>query len=536
MEHYRYSGSNRLEAMHFGTIAVAVMLSISLAALTGCGPSKDMTASAPTLTEDMIVNLPDVEVVPLTELNSPQDDFGITVPLDSTLAFSTSGRSGALGVHSIFSSRKSSGKWSVPSLAVIINNNQSNGLPSLLPGGTALYFAGCDYGLGDCDLYVVEAGLRGAVSEKSIPWDIPTNLGLGINGAYWDSQPCISADGSTLYFSSDRAGGLGGKDIWVCVRKKDGTWGTPVNAGERVNTTFDEITPWISPDNQTLFFSSNGHPGIGGLDVFAVSIKATEGERVVNLGTPINSSSNEIGFSLSASGQEAFVASDRSGGLGGYDLYSVHNAPVDIDPIMIVHGTVKNVEGAPLYANIEVIDLVTNYSLGKTRVNLDNGEYSLILERGGNYGITAQAPGHLFNTKQVRIPSDLEQLSHRALDFTLQPITGSVRLLVFFETGESLLERESIADLDRTVRFLEANPDVAIEISGHTDNVGDPQANLQLSVDRAQAVKSYLVGNRVEADRIKVVGYGAAQSVASNTTEEGRARNRRVEMRILPPH
>ncbi len=511
----------------------AIMLVACALLAAGCGSSGSIARKPPRLGPEE-VRKTEAILTPVRGINTAADEFGLTMPLDSSIIFFSSSRGEATGKHSIFYSRLNGSGWDVPSLAPVINNAQSNGFPSITPGGEAMYFTGCDYGFGDCDLYRVEVGPRGAVPHATIPWSIPTNLGLRVNGVYWDSQPCISADGSILYFSSNRPGGFGGRDIWYCRRNKDGSWDRPINAGERINTSFEEISPWLSPDGQTLFFSSNGHPGLGGYDIYAASTMAG-GTSVEHLGTPINSSADEISLSLSSDGRRAFVASNRSGGEGGYDLYQVSPVPVQVDPLMVVRGTVRDEKGKPIIATIQVTDLTSDLSMGTFRTNPEDGLYSIVLPRGYNYSLTAQAPGYLFSSRQVLVPRDLERDAQRRIDFGLQPINGVVRLLVFFPPNEANLQRESRGDLARVGEFLLANPSITVEIAGHTDNSGDSKAALSLSRERAQAVKSYLVGNRIPTDRIKVVGYGATQPIAANDTEEGRAMNRRVEMRIIQP-
>jgi outer membrane protein OmpA-like peptidoglycan-associated protein len=514
------------------TVRTAMAVAAALfVLLSGCGGSNGSLVRPPILTESE-VNKAQVTVAPLDGLNSAEDDFGATMPLDSTIIFFTSLADGEGDDQAILYSRKEGPLWGRPKPAVEVNRFGSNGVPSISAGGTTMYFAGDEYGFGDCDLYRVDVGPRGAVPEETIPWSVPTNLGLRVNGTYWDSEPCISADGSVLYFASDRPGGFGGRDIWACRRRDDGTWDSPLNAGEAINTTFDEVTPWLSPDGQTLFFSSNGHPGLGGFDAYTAT---TVGgfTLVEHLGTPINSSADDICFSVSADGRHAFMASNRRGGKGGLDIYQVHPFPVQIDPLMIVRGTLRGKDSGLMPGMVEVTDLTSDQSIGSFLTDPETGEYAIVLPRGYNYAITAQAPGYLFNSKQLLVPRDLERDAEQRMDFSLEPIGGVVRLLVFFETNQSNLQRESRSDLDRTVAFMRANPGLTVEIAGHTDSIGDPKTSLTLSRERAQAVKSYLVGNRIEADRIKVVGYGAAQPIAGNDTEEGRAMNRRVEMRII---
>lgn len=470
-------------------------------------------------------------MTPLTNLNSPADDLAVTMPLDSTIMYFTSGRAGAVGKHSIFTSRLTAGSWTTPQLAVEINNEMSNGTPSISPGGDMLYFTGCDYGLGDCDLYRVESGPRGALPGDVTPWMIPVNVGLPINSAYWDSHVCLSADGGALYFASDRPGGFGGKDIWSARRRRDGTWDEPTNMGDRINTAFDEVTPWLSPDGRTLFFSSNGHPGLGRFDVFAV--EEIGGVKVlVNMGAPINSREDEIAFSMSAAGNRSFIASNR-GDRVGYDIYEITPVPVAVDPLMLVDGVVHDATGQPTSATITVTDLINNYTVGIFNTDPHSGRYALVLPRGFDYAITASTLDHLFHSERIDVPFGLEANARRTIDYRLQPINGSIRLLVFFPNDESSLERASVSDLDRAALFLRANPNVRVEIAGHSDDDGSNTANAAIALERANAVKAYLVGNRVPADRIEVRSYGASQPIGSNETADGRALNRRVEMRIL---
>ncbi|MBC8144548.1 MAG: OmpA family protein [bacterium] len=279
-----------------------------------------------------------------------------------------------------------------------------------------------------------------------------------------------------------------------------------------------------------MFFSSNGHPGLGQFDVFAV--EELGGVKVLtNMGAPINSRYDEISFTMSAAGNRAFVASTR-GERVGYDLYEIVPVPVAIDPMMFASGTVRDSKSRPTAATITVTDLVNNYTVGVFNTDPHTGRYALVLPRGFDYAITAQSLDHLFHSERIDVPFGLEQNAERMIDFKLQPISGSVRLLVFFKDDESSLERVSVSDLDRAALFLRANPTVRVEIAGHNDLDG-PKENKSVALERAQAVKAYLVGNRVPADRIDVKSYGASQPIGSNETADGRALNRRVEMRIL---
>ncbi len=505
--------------------------------LAGCAGQKTTAVEKPaSIPAEMALLRTDISLRPLSTLNSARDDFGVTMPLDTSLVFFTSNRIGATGAHSIFWSYWANSQWKLPELAVEINNEQSNGMPSITPNGESMFFTGCDYGFGDCDLYRVESGIRGKVNKQTTPWTIPRNLGILVNTLYWDSQPSLSADGSVMFFSSDRPGGYGGRDIWVCLRGQDGQWTEPFNAGSTINTVFDEITPSITPDCRTLFFASNGHPGIGGFDLFFIELDPEAGltpiSSALNMGRPLNSTTDDIALTVSPDGRRAFFSSNRSGGLGGYDIYQLNQPPVEIDPVAIVHGVVQDENGKPAFAQIEVNNLTNGNVIGTFQTNPETGRYAVVVRKSGSFAITAQASDRLFSSVRVEVPGDISENTYYATEHTLQPIGEPVRLLLFFDPGSNILRRESIVDLNRVIAFMKANPDIRIEIGGHTDNIGDPETNKRISLERAESVKAFLTGNRINADRIEVKGYGEERPIATNNTEEGRSQNRRVEMRV----
>ena len=515
-----------------------VLFLTGILGFAGCAGPKEQVAEKPaTIPAEMSVMRADISLTPLRSLNSSRDDFGISVPLDSSLIFFTSNRSGSAGTHSVYWSHRTGEDWQQPELAVVINNAESNGTPSIAPGAQTMFFTGCNYGFGDCDLYRVESGVRGRVDANTIPWTVPRNLGIPVNTLYWDSQPCVSADGSVLFFSSDRPGGYGGRDIWVCLRTQEGTWGEPFNAGNEINTVFDEMTPWITPDCRTLFFASNGHPGIGGYDIFFIELDPEAGliptTSAYNMGRPVNSTADDIALSVSPDGSRAFLSSNRSGGLGGYDMYELNRPPVELEPVGIIRGTVRNSEGKPLLARIEVSNLNNGNVIGRFQTTPETGEYAVVVRKGGLYAVTASAPGRLFHSRESKVPDDIVQNGQYYTEHILQPIHGQAPLLLFFDPGSSILRRESIGDLNRVVQFLKDNPALRIEIGGHTDATGEPAMNQQISLERAESVKAFLTGNRISDERIEVKGYGQEHPIADNTTEDGRSKNRRVEMKVI---
>ncbi len=517
-------------ALYRGAVTAALLVVVSIA---GCAPPPSLSRpEVPPLPESMIERR-QVTLTAAPGVNSPGDDFGVAMPLDTTLMLFTSNRgSSDASDHDIYVTRLLDGRWTPPKHAVEVNNSKSNGMPSITPGGETLYFTGCDYGLGECDLYSVSTGPRGSVPAQELPWMIPTNMGLNVNGAYWDSQGSVAADGSVLYFSSNRPGGLGGRDIWLVRRERDGSWGRPVNAGPRINTAFDEVTPWLTPDGRTLLFSSNGHPGLGGFDVFAAT-ETLGGIAVSNLGTPINSSSDEIAFSVSDDGTHSWVASNRPGGTGGYDIYRVDPVPVLIDPLMVVRGRVSDSTGNGILATIDVSDLAAGTLKGVFSTDPNSGMYAIVLPRGGDYSVTAHVPDGLFASKRVTVATTLEHDSSATVDLQIPPMSGSMRLLVFFAPGGRNLERESVPELSRLVELLQSHQDLHIEVNGFAFNRRTGEANLQLSRERAQMVKNYLVGNRVAADRITVRGLGSTTPTAGSNPSERPTGDARVEVRIL---
>lgn len=488
-------------------LPVARYLQLSLLAslfsllLAGCFGSEKVERPPTPLPPDEVPTEP-VEVRPIAELNTSSDDFGASMSLDTTLLLYTT--AGVGGEQQVVQSRLSAGVWGTPASIEAFPSDRSHGTPSITPGGEMVYVAGDEYGFGDCDLYAAEVGPRGAVPAGQIPWNVPRNLGRLVNGKNWESTPSISADGSTLYFSSDRPGGYGGRDIWLCTRRRDGTWEEPINAGEAVNSKFDETTPMMSPDGRTLFFASNGHPGLGGFDIFAVSIQGGRPSRD-HFGSPINSTGDDIAMSISSDGSHAFLSSNRSGGEGGYDLYTVWPVPVEIAPVRIVTVPVRNTAGAPITAMVEVRDGASGAMVSRVKVGAEAGQAQFVLPRAHNYVITAISPDSVFQSTLVSVPRDLERTTRDQLAPLVLPARGlPTRLMITFEPGRAVLRRESTVELDRLVALLLAEKRWSAEITGHPDpETGNAEAP-QLALERAHAVQGYLVGNNVPIDRIAI--------------------------------
>jgi outer membrane protein OmpA-like peptidoglycan-associated protein len=307
--------------------------------------------------------------------------------------------------------------------------------------------------------------------------------------------------------------------------------------GASVNTTGDELAPFIHADNNTLYFTSDGLPGYGGSDLFVMRKKnAAEWNIPENLGYPINTIENDGSLFVASNGIDAFYSSDRADSRGGLDLYRFELRP-DIRPArtLYVRGTVfnkKNNKGIP--ATVELIDNSTGELNSKVQTD-EQGNYFITLPVGKDYVFNVNRKGYLFYSDNFllsqRVPDSVYEKN-----IPLQPIEVNASIIlknIFFETNKFQLDPKSQAELDKIVQLLNDNPTLKVEISGYTDNVGKPSDNLSLSNNRAKSVVSYLIGKAIASQRLVAKGYGETKPVADNATEEGKAKNRRTELRVI---
>lgn len=438
--------------------------------------------------------------------------------------------------ENIYISRQKDNKWSPPvSISAAINTPANEGAATISGDGKTLVFTSCNRpdSQGDCDLYIS--------FRSGEEWSKPKNMGSIVNSKAWDSQPSLSADGRTLYFTSTRPGGVGKEDIWVTRQNEDGSWQKPENLGETVNSKGRDMAPFIHVSGSTLYFVSDGHVGMGGLDVFMTTQDAKNKWSVPeNMGYPLNTHADEGSLFITADNKKGYYSRQEmtEAGAATIQLYELDVPESWRSKVSstyaqgrVYHADTKK----PLAALVQLYNVNTDSLVQQVKSDEVSGEYTIVLSEGQQYGLYVSAPGFLMNSLSFDYTSR-KSLSPVALDVYLKPIKSGAAIVLnnlFFDTGEYKLERESKTELDKLITFMQQNPTVRIEISGHTDDVGSDNNNKVLSERRAKSVADYLRSNKVARDRITSVGHGESRPVKPNTSEENRSQNRRIEMRVL---
>lgn len=502
------------------------------------------------------------------ELSSAFDDYAPSVTMDGEEIILTSNRPNAnqpneVGVYDdeIYSSVFVDGKWQKPRVLKGKINSKANDVSNNLSyNGTKMLMSRIN-AQGNMDIY--ESFLKGDT------WSEPVSFSRDINFKSNERFASYNFNDRSIYFAKDKENGKNGYDIMVSgVKvKRDRSYGLPVQVLD-VSSQFNDGPIYLHPDGKTMYFASEGFDSMGGYDIFmSKKIKGGGWGKPINMGYPINTPYDDYFFAATANGKYAYIASNRAGGKGGFDIYKVTfwgepKTPLFATEDYLLASVAKPIQDPELVGAVKVssqanltvfkgitIDAITKKAVeaviditdnrtGKVvesfTTNSATGKFLLSLESGGNYGIAVKADGYLFHSENFDIPDgSAYNLVNKTIELKNIKIGSKIALRnVFFDTGKSEIRSESFAELDRLVKLLKDVPALKIELSGHTDNTGSVQSNNKLSQDRAEAVVNYLASKGIAKNRLVAKGYGSSRPVDTNDTASGRQNNRRTEFEI----
>ncbi|MFT6203636.1 MAG: outer membrane protein OmpA-like peptidoglycan-associated protein [Spirosomataceae bacterium] len=434
------------------------------------------------------------------------------------------------GDENIYASTLINGVFSIPKLVNGgINSTSNEGTCSISSDGRTMVFTSCEgrSSFGSCDLYITY--------KTGEQWSNPQNIGSSVNSSYWESQPALSGDGKLLFFSSERPGGFGRKDLWLSQLSKQGVWASAVNLGKNINTTSDDISPFIHANGSTFFFSSNGRKSFGGFDIFMANIIDGNFEEPQNLGYPINDAGDQVSLFVTADGKTAYFASDDKKRIDLFSFEIPETIKSKYKKVNYLKGIVTDkVTGEPIGASIQLVDLNSQKVLVNAKADEISGEYVLVLPHGNRYAIHANKTGYLFKSLNVDV-SKSERSEGNEVDIKLEAMQKEANIVlsnIFFDSGSAVLRSDSYFELDKLAKLLTDNQDIIAQINGHTDDIGNEYDNLTLSQARAEAVAAYLVLKQIDKKRIIPQGFGETHPILPNENEENRQLNRRIEFSI----
>ncbi|MDR2361754.1 MAG: OmpA family protein [Prevotellaceae bacterium] len=499
-------------------------------------------------------------------INTEYHEYSPVINADGSVMFFTSTRPDATktkkskdgeNFENIYYAVRTDNQWGYPvNPGTIVNGEDNNASAGLSHDGQTLFIFQSTNG-GD----IFECQLIGSV------WSKPTAFNKYINTRYHESKVSLSPDGRRLYFISDRPGGIGKQDIYYSEPDEKGRWGEAHLLSAGINTPDDEEAVFAHPDGKTLFFSSKGHPGMGGYDIFKTTFENGQWSTPENLGYPINTAGDDVFFSVSASGRHGYYSSERKGGVGKQDIYMItflgeekpmiNNSEDNllawrINPItetvieqaialntssmtLLKGRVIDKATSEPLEAVIALTDVEKNEELALFKSNSVTGRYMVSLPSGKNYGITVMAEKYLFHSENFNVPltAGYQEIEQEIRLERLEVGSKIVLRNIFFDFSKATLRPESKSELNRLIQLMNETPSLVIEISGHTDNIGSAQFNKTLSENRAKSVVEYLKKEGIADSRLSYKGYGMDQPIAPNDTEENRQLNRRTEFKVI---
>lgn len=473
-------------------------------------------------------------------INTRNQEYNPLITADESSIFFTSRRPGGTSFdvdpedlepyEDIYTSEKVNGKWTLArNMGTVVNTITHDAAAGLSPDGHILFVFKGDRNNGDILMSYIDKG----------EWTKPIDPGKNINTKYHESSACLSPDGNTMYFSSDRPGGYGGRDLyksqWDPVKK---LWGPAVNLGGVINTSFDEEGVFMHPGGVTLYFSSKGHNSMGGYDVFYTSKENENWHKPTNVGYPVNTPDDDVYFVVAANGNNAYYASVTDNGYGEKDLLKVtflSEADKPLTKMSVLKGYITEASTRmPVAAYIELIDLDKQERIGSYITDSKTGKYLVSLPSGRKYGAFVYADGYLFESSYFDIPdsASFREIEKNIEMKSLEAGNNIVLNNIFFDTDKTDVKNESHMTLLSVVRLMKEYPTLFVEISGHTDTDGKDDYNLQLSETRAKNVVDFLIANGIPKERLSYKGYGETKPIAPNDSPEGKAKNRRIEFRI----
>ncbi|WP_409770907.1 OmpA family protein [Thermaurantimonas sp.] len=483
---------------------------------------------------------------PLEDICTAADEYLATISPDGSWCFFTrrgkeiDRKSGPVPVERVvekfsYARRLPDGKFERGQpLPSPFNQKYNEGGPSITADNRELYFTICELlpsGYQNCDIYIS--------TYSNDRWSEPQSVGELINRPdSWESQPSVTANGDWLYFASNRKGGQGGLDLYRCYRLPDGRWSAPENLGPTVNTSKDEKSPYIHSDGVTLYFSSNGHGGIGGHDIFytQLDLQTQKWSAPQNIGYPINTEADEVGLFVSLDGTKGYISTDKIKGKGGWDVF-YFELPKSARPnfTRLITGRLTD-ENGQSPGNVQVkIKKVQSAQETTVRIDTVTGDFAVALQTQQNEDLllVAEKAGTAFTSRYI-VAEDL----NASQESVIKQQTIEVKKLkrgeeyrlhdINFETNSYALDKRAVRILEEFYEFLKTNKSIHIEIQGHTDNVGTREDNLVLSNNRAKVVYEYLLNKGISPSRMSYKGFGPDKPIASNQTEQGRALNRRT--------
>jgi len=509
-----------------------------------------------------VANPVDVEIEDLEVINSSYPDYSPLITADESMMIFTSRRENSTGkrkdptdngfYEDIYISFNTNNKWSAAeNIGKPLNTVEHDATVGLSADGTSIFI----YYRGD----IYQSSLDGNT------WTEPKPLPATINSPEVETSACLSSDGNTLYFVRGKAveGGKANRDIYQSKRKNK-TWLRAQKLSEVINTPYDEDGVFIHPDGKTLYFSSKGHSSMGGFDVFK-SVLQADGtwSKPENLGYPINTANDDIYFVLSASGKHGYISALRTEGSKSMDIFRItfknigdlvvqtsseqdsmktkeiiKIAPENTNSsqLTLVKGRIFDASNnKAIIAEINIMDNDKNEIVATTQANSTTGNFLVSLPSGKNYGMVIKSESYLFYSENFDL-TNKDGYQEIATEIPMVDVSKDAKIVlnnIFYETASAKLNETSIPELQQIINLMKSYPSIKVEISGHTDNTGDYQTNIKLSEERAKSVVSYLTLNGISNSRLQYKGYAYQQPIASNNTETGRAKNRRVEFKII---